>query len=163
MPAQENAGLDPNTQLVPTAGGGWSKPEEPAQPEAPANDASPLTAGSTWGSAQSRSAAAPWQPPADPAAPPAVVLPFKLRSGFDRRRLNPSEYPSLEAAGKKSALVAQLALAKAPTSALLGPPSGLVSGQSYFCCNRLPGHSSTDLQIACRSCLRPAGGDVTCN
>lgn len=91
------------------------------------NDASPLTAGSTWGSAQSRSAAAPWQPPADPAAPAAAVLPFKLRSGFDRRRLNPSEYPSLEAAGRKSALVAQLALTKAPTSALLGPPSGLVS------------------------------------
>jgi hypothetical protein len=65
-----------------------------------------------------------------------VVLPFKLRSGFDRRRLNPSEYPSLEAAGKKSALVAQLALTKAPTSALLGPPSGLVSGQSHLCCNR---------------------------
>lgn len=126
-PLQENAGLDPTTQLVPTAGGGWSKPEESAQPEAPANDASPLTAGSTWGSAQSRSAAAPWQPPADPAAPAAAILPFKLRSGFDRRRLNPSEYPSLEAAGRKSALVAQLALNKAPTSALLGPPSGLVS------------------------------------
>lgn len=145
--SQENAGLDPNTQLVPTAGGGWSKPEEPPPPpEAPADSASPLTAGSTWGSAQSRSAAAPWQPPADPATPAATVIPFKVRSGLDRRRLNPSEYPSLEAAGKKSALVAQLALNTAPTSALLGPPSGLVRAWHYF----LHQHDANSFSFAVR-------------
>lgn len=124
---QENAGLDPNTQLVPAAGGGWLKAEEPPPTPQPsqAAEASPIPTGSTWGSAQSRSAAAPWQAP-DPAGPPAAPVPYSVRSATDRRRLNPSEYPTLETAGTKSALVAQLSATRAPVSALLGPSSGPV-------------------------------------
>lgn len=126
--AQENAGLDPNTQLVPAAGGGWLKAEEPPpqpQPSQPA-EVSPIPNSSTWGSSQSRSAAAPWQAP-DSAGPPAAAVPYRVRSASDRRRLNPSEYPTLETAGSKPIYVAPLSANRSQTSALLGPVSGPVS------------------------------------
>lgn len=84
---QEHAGNDPNTQLVPSGGGGsgWSKPEEPAPAPAPEIKQPALTAGSTWASsAGPRPPAAGWGGPGP--LPPG------------ERRLNPEEYPSLAAA-----------------------------------------------------------------
>jgi hypothetical protein len=89
LPSQENAGNDPNTQIVPSgSGSSWQKVEEPAP--APADPRqSALTVGSTWASSQNRESG--WQPP----APQLQTLPAP-RAGV--RRLNPHEYPSLSAA-----------------------------------------------------------------
>jgi hypothetical protein len=85
---QENAGNDPNTQIVPSgSGSSWQRVEESAP--APADPKTALTAGSTWASTQSKDSG--WQPPA-----PAVSSLPPPRPG--PRRLNPHEYPSLSAA-----------------------------------------------------------------
>ena len=107
---QENAGNDPNTQIVPSGGGTkWQKVEEP-QP-APADPRqSSLTAGSTWASTQGRDSG--WQP----SAPPFQALP-PPRPGT--RRLNPHEYPSLSAA----AAARQQSLPRQPVPSL---PDGQV-------------------------------------
>lgn len=86
---QENAGNDPNTQLVPSGGGGgWQKPEsvkEEGEEQAPI-----ITAASSWASAPSSSGVPSWQPP----------QPFPVASSTTAkpRSLNPHEYPSLSAA-----------------------------------------------------------------
>lgn len=86
---QENAGNDPNTQIVPSgSGSSWQKVEEQAPPPADPRQ-SALTVGSTWASEKSRESG--WQPP----APQIQTLP-PPRAGA--RRLNPHEYPSLSAA-----------------------------------------------------------------
>lgn len=90
---KEHAGNDPTTQIVPSGtGGGWSKPEEQAgQPDSrqPA-----LTAASTWASSQGL------QP--RPGVPEFASSYTSGRGSSlsDKRRLNPAEYPSLEAAAK---------------------------------------------------------------
>lgn len=89
MLLQENAGNDPNTQLVPSGGGGgWQKPEnakEEVEEQAPI-----ITAGSSWASAPSSSGVPSWQPPQPfPVAASAAARP---------RSLNPHEYPSLSVA-----------------------------------------------------------------
>ena len=85
---QENAGNDPNTQIVPAgSGSGWQKVEE--SPPAPADPKTALTAGSTWASTQSKDSG--WQPPT-----PAISSLPPPRPGSGR--LNPHEYPSLSAA-----------------------------------------------------------------
>ena len=96
---QENAGNDPNTQIVPSGSGtSWQKVEE-ASP-APADPKTALTAGSTWASTQSKDSG--WQPPA-----PAISSLPPPRPGS--RRLNPHEYPSLSAAasGRQQSLPKQ--------------------------------------------------------
>ena len=96
---QENAGNDPNTQIVPSGTGtSWQKVEE--APPAPADPKTALTAGSTWASTQSRESG--WQPPA-----PAISTLPPPRPGS--RRLNPHEYPSLSAAasGRQQSLPKQ--------------------------------------------------------
>ncbi|KAK9916331.1 hypothetical protein WJX75_001307 [Coccomyxa subellipsoidea] len=86
---KENAGNDPNTQIVPSgSGASWQKVEEPAPTPADLRQTA-LSAGSTWASTQSRDSG--WQPP----APQLQALP-PPRPGS--RRLNPHEYPSLSAA-----------------------------------------------------------------
>ena len=96
---QENAGNDPNTQIVPSgSGSSWQRVEESAP--APADPKTALTAGSTWASTQSKDSG--WQPPA-----PAVSSLPPPRPGL--RRLNPHEYPSLSAAasGRQQSLPKQ--------------------------------------------------------
>ena len=96
---QENAGNDPNTQIVPSGSGtSWQKVEE--APPAPADPKTALTAGSTWASTQSKESG--WQPPA-----PAISSLPPPRPGS--RRLNPHEYPSLSAAasGRQQSLPKQ--------------------------------------------------------
>ena len=82
--AQEHAGNDPTTQLVPTTGGSgtWTKPEEET----------PITLSSTWGSG-------PWQPPVNT----VPVLTQPVIKGLADRMLNPAEYPSLAASAKTEA------------------------------------------------------------
>ena len=97
--SQENAGNDPNTQIVPSGSGtSWQKVEE--APPAPADPKTALTAGSTWASTQSKESG--WQPPA-----PAISSLPPPRPGS--RRLNPHEYPSLSAAasGRQQSLPKQ--------------------------------------------------------
>jgi hypothetical protein len=105
LAAQEHAGNDPSTQLVPSnaAGGGWSKPEEPQpapqQPAAQEPPRSALTAGSNWAS-QNRSGSSGWVPPVreGPYAPGSTYP----KSSFPvDRHLNPEEYPSLAATAQQ--------------------------------------------------------------
>ncbi len=96
---QENAGNDPNTQIVPSgSGSSWQRVEESAP--APADPKTALTAGSTWASTQSKDSG--WQPPA-----PAITTLPPPRPGS--RSLNPHEYPSLSAAasGRQQSLPKQ--------------------------------------------------------
>ena len=96
---QENAGNDPNTQIVPSgSGSSWQRVEESLP--APADPKTALTAGSTWASTQSKDSG--WQPPA-----PAISSLPPPRPGS--RRLNPHEYPSLSAAasGRQQSLPKQ--------------------------------------------------------
>lgn len=125
---QENAGNDPSTQIVPVGNnGGWTKPESAPSAAVPDTREVPLAATSTWGSTAARSAAAPWQPPdATISAPPALASELHRTGGsvVDRRRLNPAEYPSLDAAATaKAALAAQLAIR---SSALVSRPRSQV-------------------------------------
>ena len=114
---QENAGNDPNTQLVPSGGaGGWQKPDsvkEEAEEQAPI-----ITAGSSWASAPSSSGVPSWQPPQPfPVAAATAVRP---------RNLNPHEYPSLLAAASAK----QSTAAKQPIPHV--PSQG---SQVRACCN----------------------------
>lgn len=109
------------------SGGGWTKPDSPAPASVPDTREAPAAAAATWGSAAARSAAAPWQPPDASISPPPTVAAILGYKGpgpvVDRRRLNPSEYPSLDATvSAKTALAAQLAR----SSALISGPSSKV-------------------------------------
>jgi len=106
---QENAGNDPNTQLVPSGGtGGWQKPD--IKEEAVDETAPIIAAGSSWASGPQISSGVPsWQPPQPfPVAAAATPTP---------RSLNPHEYPSLTAA-------ASTKQSSAPKQAVSHMPSG---------------------------------------
>ena len=114
--AQEHAGNDPTTQLVPTSGGSgtWTKPED---------EVATLTASSTWASQPG-----PWQPPsAAPSAPPAQ----QHHRGPSDRVLNPEEYPSLSAAAKAEAAASGASFSR------LGKPGfdQAVSGDTFWLTN----------------------------
>jgi hypothetical protein len=116
VPAQEHAGLDPATQIVPSGGSsaGWKKAEE----ESSANELNLLAAGSTWASGPARPAAAPWQAPPEPGTVPAPLPPVPRAD----RRLNPVDFPTLGAAAKAAVIQQPLPI----RSALVTAPTGQV-------------------------------------
>lgn len=102
---KEHAGNDPTTQIVPS-GGGWSRPTEQQQATGYVRQPA-LSTGSTW--AASQPGPQPVRPPLGADLPGSVLNPVTVRSsaasslpgpGAGGRRLNPAEYPSLEAAAK---------------------------------------------------------------
>ena len=136
---QENAGNDPNTQLVPSGGtGGWQKPD--SKEDAVDETAPILAAGSSWASGPQTSSGVPsWQPP--------QPFPVAAATATAPRSLNPHEYPSLSAA-------ASTKQSNAPKQAVSHLPS---AGSQVHRTSQQPRTMLFWLHTICKA-IRSAGG-----